>query len=57
MYGEPIYYSLLESGERQSVLLHFWDPVTGYHAKGGHHYLFKLFLHACDALLRKRLIS
>jgi len=57
MYGEPIYYSLLESGERESVLLHFWDPVTGYHARGGHHYLFKLFLHACDALLRKRLIS
>lgn len=56
MYGEPIYYSMLEAGERQSVLLHFWDPATGYHTRGGHHYLFKLFLHAYDALLRKRLL-
>jgi len=57
MYGEPIYYSLLQSGGRESVLLHFWDPATGYHMEGGHHHLFKLFLHACGALLRKRLIS
>ena len=56
-YGEPIYYSLLNTGERQSVLLHFWHPSQGYYTNGGHHHLFKLFLHAYDALWRKRLLS
>lgn len=57
VYGEPVYYSTLQWGERQSVLLHFWHPAQGYYTKGGHHYLFKLFLHAYDALCRKRLLA
>lgn len=57
VYDEPVYYSLLTWKERQSVLLHFWHPAQGYYTKGGHHYLFKLFLHAFDALCRKRLLD
>lgn len=57
VYGEPVYYSLLTWQDRQSVLLHFWHPSQGYYTKGGHHYLFKLFLHAFDALYRKRLLN
>ncbi len=57
VYDEPVYYSLLTWEERQSMLLHFWHPAQGYYTKGGHHYLFKLFLHAFDALCRKRLLN
>ncbi len=57
VYGEPVFYSTLRTGSRQSVLLHFWHPSQGYYTKGGHHYLFKLFLHAFDALCRKRLLN
>jgi len=57
VYGEPVFYSLLKTDTRQTVLLHFWDPSIGYHTEGGHHYLFKLLLHAYDALCRKRLLS
>ena len=57
VYGEPVYYSLVTSADRQSVLLHFWHPSQGYYTKGGHHYLFKLFLHAFDAMCRKRLLD
>jgi len=56
VYGEPVYYSILEADSHHSVLLHFWHPSHGYYTKGGHHYLFKLFLHAYDALCRKRLV-
>lgn len=56
-FGEPIYYSQLESRTGTSVLLHFWHPTQGDYIEGGHEYLFKLFLHAYDALCRKRLLD
>jgi hypothetical protein len=56
-FGEPIYYSQLETRTRASVLLHFWHPAQGDYIEGGHEYLFKLFLHAYDALCRKRLLE
>jgi len=56
-YDEPVYYSTLRTGDEQSVLLCFWHPSQGYYTEGGHHHLFKLFLHAYDALCRKRLLS
>ena len=56
-YDEPVYYSILEMGDYRSILLHFWHPSHGYYTKGGHHHIFKLFLHAYDALCRKRLLT
>jgi len=56
-FGEPIYYSQLENRTSTSILLHFWHPTQGDYIDGGHEYLFKLFLHAYDALCRKRLLE
>ena len=55
-FGEPIYYSQLENRAGTSVLLHFWHPSQGDYIEGGKEYLFKLFLHAYNALCRKRIL-
>jgi len=56
-YDQPVYYSLLHTGDRQSVLLSFWHPTQGYYVNGGHRHLLRLFLHAYDALCRKQLLN
>jgi len=56
-YGVPLHYSLLQSRGGPVAVLQFWNPLQGYHTEGGHHRLFKLFLHAFDALCRKSLVS
>ncbi len=56
-FGEPIYYSQLENRAGISVLLHFWHPTHGDYIDGGHEFLFKLFVHAYDALCRKRILE
>jgi hypothetical protein len=55
-FGEPVYYPILDTADRRSVWLDFCQPSQGYYTKEVHHYLFKLFLHAYNALCRLKLL-